>query len=121
MFDKIAGLRQRIKKFVLSLISFAKLVPKDEVGRVFVNQLLRSGTSIGANFEESSEAQTEKDIIYKLSVVKKEAKETKYWIDLVAESYSDLSVSGRSLMQECDELIRIFSSIIYKKKLDLNH
>jgi four helix bundle protein len=56
--------------FVLNVIRLAKDIPRDEVGRVFVNQLLRSATSIGANYEEASEAQTGKDLIYKLSVVK---------------------------------------------------
>lgn len=116
MQDPINGLRIRIKKFVLDIIRLAKDIPKDEVGRVFVNQLLRSVTSIGANYEEASEAQTNKDLIYKLSVVKKEAKETKYWLDLICEAYPEMTQRGKLLIGENDQLIRIFSSIILKKK-----
>jgi four helix bundle protein len=114
--NSIGGLRSRIKKFVLSVIGLAKKVPRDEVGRVFVSQLLRSATSIGANYEEASEAQTNKDLIYKLSVVKREARETGYWLDPVSEAYKDLNKNAGKLIDENDQLVKIFSSIIIKKK-----
>ncbi len=117
----IDGLRLRIKKFVLDSIKLAKEIPKDEVGRVFVNQYLRSTTSIGANFEEATQTETTRDLVYKLSVVKKEARETAYWLDLICESYVQLQSSGKLLMQECEELIKIIASIIHKKKLDIKH
>ena len=116
--DKINGIRQRIKKFVLQVILYAKQIPKDEVGRVFVHQLLRAVTSIGANFEEASEAQSNRDLIYKLYVVKKEAKESHYWIDLTCEAFPDLSFQGATLKKENIEIIRIISSIINKKKIE---
>lgn len=118
MVGSIDGLRQRIRKLILKTIVFARDIPRDEVGRVFVNQLLRAITSIGANFEEASEAQTTRDIVYKLSVVKKEAKESKYWLELTCEAFSNMSDRGKILAQEVDELIRIFSSIIQKKKTE---
>ena len=118
MVGSIDGLRVRIRKLVLQTVAFARDIPKDEVGRVFVNQLLRSITSIGANFEEASEAQTPRDVVYKLSVVKKEAKESKYWLELVCELYSGLSLRGKILVQEVSELVMIFSSIIQKEKTE---
>lgn len=87
---KISGLRARIKNWILQVVSFLRKVPKDEVGRVFINQLLRSTTSVGANYEEASESESSKDLIHKLSVVKKEAKELRYWMDLVTSIYPDL-------------------------------
>jgi len=93
-----------------------KQIPKDEVGRILLNQLLRAVTSIGANFEESVEAESNKDIIHKLSVVKKEAKETRYWLDLISECYSNLKPHAQTLILDTESLIRIFSSIITKKK-----
>ncbi|KKU56492.1 hypothetical protein A3C34_03670 [Candidatus Amesbacteria bacterium RIFCSPHIGHO2_02_FULL_48_21] len=89
--------------------------------KVFTNQLLRSTTSIGANFEEATESQTGKDVIYKLSVVKKEAKENLYWLDLISEAFPVLKVNCATLLQENVELIRIFASIISKKKANLNY
>lgn len=115
--SKIDGIRQRIRKFIMTVIKFAKNIPKDDVGRVFVNQLLRSATSIGANYEESSEAQTNKDIIYKLSVVKKEAKETRYWLSLACEAFPMLEKDGQILIQENFELIKIFASIISHRRI----
>lgn len=114
--SKVEGIRLRIRKFIMEVIRFAKEIPKDELGKVFVNQLLRSATSIGANYEESSESQTNKDVVYKLSVVKKEAKETRYWISLVGEAYNEMNKRGLILMQENLELIRIFSSIISRRR-----
>lgn len=118
MVGSIDGLRVRIRRLVLQTVTYARDIPKDEVGRVFVGQLLRSVTSIGANFEEASEAQTPKDVVYKLSVVKKEAKESKYWLELVGELYPELLMRGKILIQEVNEMIMIFSSIVQKKKTE---
>ena len=89
---------------------------KDEVGRVFINQLLRSATSVGANYEEASEFESSKDLIHKLSVVKKEAKESRYWISLVTCVYPGFENECSIVLQECQELVQIFSSIISKKR-----
>jgi len=116
MDDKIAGLRKRIRVYILDVIKFVKEVTKDEVGRVFVNQIIRSVTSIGANFEEATEAQSTNDLIHKLSIAKKETKETGYWLELICETWPELAVNAKLLINENDQLVRIFSSIIYKKK-----
>ena len=117
----IDGIRERIRAFVLQVIRFARKIPRDDVGRVFINQLIRSSTSIGANFEESSEAQTNRDLVHKMSIVKKEAKETKYWIELVCSEYSVLSNDGKDLIQENFELIKIFATIILKRSQLIEH
>lgn len=112
--NKIKSLRTKIKSFVIKTINLCKKLPDDKVGRVLTNQLLRSSTSIGANFEESVEAEGNKDVIHKLSVVKKEAKETKYWLDLIPSCFPTINTS--ELILESDEIVRIFSSIIQKRK-----
>ena len=114
--NKIDGLRTKIKAFVISVINFSKNIPKDEIGRVFINQLLRSATSIGANFEESVEAESNSDVIHKMSIVKKEAKETKYWLDLIQDCFPTLKAKTAILISEVDVLIRIFASIISKRR-----
>jgi four helix bundle protein len=115
--SKIDGLRLRIRTFVFQAISFCKEIPKDEIGRIFINQLLRSSTSIGANYEEASESQSNADLIHKLSICKKEAKETKYWIELSIGLYPDLKNNGSLVVNEVTELSKIFYSIIEKRKI----
>ena len=109
--DKIAGLRARLKRFILAVIALAKKIPKDEVGRIFIGQLIRAATSAGANYEEASETKSGKDLVYRLSVVCKELKEAKFWLDLVSETYPDLSSECASLIQEAGELVKIFFSV----------
>jgi|SRR3989338_2504783 len=116
--DQVSGIKARVKTWIIKVIVLAKNIPKDEVGKVFINQPIRASTSVGANYEEASETQTTKDLIYKLAVVKKEAKESKYWLDLISTIFPNLKAQIDPLIQENSELIRIFSSIIYKKKLN---
>jgi len=78
---------------------------------VISKQLLRSGTSIGANVRESSAAQSKKDFISKLSIASKEARETQYWLELLDNSNRfDLCLDDH--LKEIDEIIRILSSIV---------
>jgi four helix bundle protein len=71
--DKIGNLRARIRFFVINTIRLTAKLSKDETGKVLLRQLIRSCTSIGANFEESTEAESTNDIIHKLSIVKKDS------------------------------------------------
>ena len=78
---------------------------------VLSKQLLRSGTSIGANVEEASAGQSRKDFLMKMSIASKEARETKYWLRLLQESkIANVSVSNE--LNHIDELIRILTSIV---------
>ena len=77
-----------------------------------MNQILRSGTSIGANVEEAQGAQSKKDFISKLSIAQKEARETLYWLRLIAKSEMQSSEKMIPIIQEADEIMRILSAII---------
>ncbi len=96
--------------FALQIIDlYKKLV--DEKEFVVSKQLLRSGTSIGANIEESTAAQFRKDFISKMSIASKEARETKYWLKLLDRS--ELSnVSVTEILIKIDEIVRILTSIV---------
>lgn len=118
--EKIDGIRKRIKSFILQVISFSRTVPRDDISRVILNQLLRSSTSIGANFEESSEAESNNDVIHKLAVVRKEARETSYWLDLLSSCYPQLARTVFPLTQECSELVKILTSIISKRRSSID-
>lgn len=81
-------------------------------------QFLRSGTSIGANCEEASAAQTKRDFITKMSIASKEAREVRYWIRLLkASGYMD---KEHSIQNEADELIRILTAIVKTSQASLN-
>jgi four helix bundle protein len=78
---------------------------------VLSSQLLRSGTSIGANVEEASAGQSRKDFVAKMSIASKEARETRYWLRLLQQSkLADIDVA--TLLVDIDEIIRILTSIV---------
>jgi four helix bundle protein len=79
-------------------------------------QLLKSGTSIGANSEEGAGAQSKKDFVAKFSIALKEARETKYWLRLIRDSKLVDENSAKSLISDCEELIRILTAILKSAK-----
>jgi four helix bundle protein len=96
--------------FALNIISLYKeLVQHNEY--VLSRQLLRSGTSIGANIEEAIAAQSRKDFIAKMAIASKEARETQYWLRLLDRS-DITSINVNSLPEECKELISIITAIV---------
>lgn len=116
MKDKIQSLRDKIRKFIQDIIVFSRSIPNDEIGKIFLKQIIRSATSIGANFEESTEAESNKDVIHKMSIVRKESKETLYWLEIIGSTFPVLNSKTPDLKSECLELIRIFASIINKRR-----
>lgn len=110
-------LKERTYKFSQLLITFCSRVPKNSINNPLVSQVVRSGTSIGANYAEADEASTRRDFLNKMSLVHKEISETKYWLKLLAEVVSeDKKVPLRNLYKEVQELNLIFSTIIKKTK-----
>lgn len=97
--------------FAISIINIYKsLQQKNEY--VLSKQLLRSGTSIGANVKEGLRANSKKDFSYKMNIALKEANETEYWISLLIDTgYLDRS-SSQELLSDCKELCRILSAIV---------
>lgn len=101
-------------QFALNVISlYKRLQAKKEF--VLAKQLLRSGTSIGANVEEATAAQSRQDFLSKMLIASKEARETKYWLRLLRES--DLvTVDLKSEISQIDEIIRILTAIVKTTK-----
>ncbi|MBR5956917.1 MAG: four helix bundle protein [Salinivirgaceae bacterium] len=108
-------IKQKSKAFALRIINMYKyLSQKNEF--VMSKQVLRSGTSIGANVAEAIRAESTADFVHKLSISRKEAEETLYWLELLCETdYIDKDVFV-SMQSDCDELLRILTSIILSKK-----
>jgi len=99
--------------FAVRIVRLCKyLESQDRVSRTLANQLLRFGTSIGANVEEAQAGQSKADFIAKMSIARKESRETHYWLRLLhaSELVDESKLSG--ILKESDELVRILTSIV---------
>ncbi len=97
--------------FALRIINLHKFLKNNKNEYDLARQILRSGTSVGANVEEAIGAQSEKDFISKISIAYKEARETHYWIRLLRDSHYIDDRQADSLLSDCTELQRIIGSI----------
>jgi len=103
-------LEKRTKDFAKEVITFVAGFPKNKTADVVGYQLVKSGTSIGANYREANRAESKEDFIHKLSVVEKECSETYYWLEICTELSIGSKEIGRSLLHEANELLAIFTS-----------
>ena len=87
------------------MIRFLQSLPKNYLGEALGRQLLKSGTSIGANYREANRAESKADFIHKLAIVEKEASETLYWLELMLEGGIGANQEAMRLMQEAKELL----------------
>ena len=100
------------KAFALRCIKAYQYLTTEKREFVLSKQLLRSGTSIGANVKEGMRGQTKPDFAAKMSIALKEASETEYWIELLKESGILSETESNSLLDDCVELIKILTSIV---------
>ncbi|RME43868.1 MAG: four helix bundle protein [Caldilineae bacterium] len=107
---------ERTRMFALRVIKLHQAVSKTGTGQVLGKQLLRAGTSIGANVEEAQAGQSTPDFVHKMSIALKEARETRYWLTLLAESGLIPAARLEPLRHEADELIKILYTIIRNTK-----
>jgi four helix bundle protein len=105
-------LEERTAKFAESVIAFAKKVPHSPITLPLIGQLVRSATSVGANYCEADDSQSIKDFKHKISLCRKEARETKYWLRMMAAAEEKHKQAARPLWCEARELNLIFSSIL---------
>jgi four helix bundle protein len=104
--------REKSFDFAVRLVNYSRQLRKDSTDLVLTRQLLRSGTSIGANIEEALGGQSSKDFISKLAIAAKEAREAGYWLRLIRETQPHNHPELVSLLAECGELVRMLNSII---------
>lgn len=111
-------LEERTAIFAENIIKFCKKVPRNVITIPVISQLIRSGTSVGANYCEADDAESKKDFIHKMSICKKESRETKHWLRSVAVAVDDetLKQEARILWKEAQELNLIFAASIKTKK-----
>ncbi len=111
---------ERTRRFALRVIRLVSSLPKTRVADVIGRQLLRSGTSIGANYREASRAATKKHFASILSTALREADETLYWLELLRDAELIRPNLLRDLIDECNQLVAILASSVktaaYRRK-----
>ncbi|MBI2029587.1 four helix bundle protein [Candidatus Gottesmanbacteria bacterium] len=105
-------LEERTAKFGESVILFLKKIPQNSINSVLIKQLVRSATSIGANYLEANNASSRKDFKNKIFICKKEAQETKHWLRMLAVTETNYKDEIRILWKETQELTMIFQKIV---------
>jgi len=108
-----SDLGERTAKLAEAVIDLAKAVPRSIVTRPIILQLVRSGTSVGANYCEADGAESGKDLAHKMSLCRKEANETCYWLRMVSRAAPTHKTEARKLWKEAHELHLIFASIVH--------
>ncbi|MBI3283013.1 four helix bundle protein [Candidatus Curtissbacteria bacterium] len=112
--DKKYDLEERTAKFGEAIIRFCKKVPRGPITDPLIVQLVKCGTSVGANYCEADDAESKADFKHKIGICKKETREVKHFVRMIAVAVSELKEEARPLWQEAKELNLIFNTI-YKK------
>ena len=107
-------LRERTYKFALRIFELCSKLPNTDEARIIKRQLLKAGSSVGANLEEADGSLTLNDFIYRVDISFKECKESRYWLRLIGDRKLLQREIVQPLLDESLELIKILSTIIYK-------
>ena len=105
----VFDLEERTAKFGENVIEFVRKIPRDTITKPLVSQLIRSATSIGANYCEADDAVSKKDFRNKIGLCRKESRETKHWLRMIAKVDEKIKNDAKKLWQEAKELNLIFS------------
>jgi four helix bundle protein len=112
--EKHYDLEARTERFAVAILSTCKKITNNIENRELISQVVRSASSVGANYIEANEALGKKDFVYKIRICRKEAKETRYWLKLISAINHNLENSVKDLIQESTELMNIFGAILKK-------
>ena len=110
--DDKYNLEERLAQFAEDVIDLMKKLPKNPINQRLIPQEVSASGSAGANYCEATEAESKKDFIHKIGIVKKELKESKHWLRLLARANPEFKEDFRKLWKENHELILIFSKIL---------
>ena len=114
-------LEKRTKRFALKIIAFVATFPQTRTCAIIEYQLVKSGTSVGANYREANRAESRADFIHKIAIVEKECSESGYWLEICDESGIGDVELGKWLSQEARELLAIFTSVGRSTKANRAH
>jgi four helix bundle protein len=109
-------LERRTRTFAVSVIRFVDNLPKGRAIAVVAIQLIRSATSIGANYREAHHAESRRDFVHKIAISEKESAESLYWLEILDEMKLGDPIQRGELICECDQLVAIFTRIGQKSK-----
>jgi len=112
---QVFDLEERSAKFGEAEIQFARRIPRDPVTSPLVSQLVRSATSVGANYCEADNAESKRDFRHKIGICRKESREVMHWLRMIATAVPSLADDARTLWQEAKEMHLIFA-VIYTKR-----
>jgi four helix bundle protein len=104
-------LEERTARFGEAVIAFAKKLPKNPISTPLISQIVRSSTSIGANYCEADDAESKRDFRHKIALCRKESRETKHWLRMIVAAVPEVREDARTLWQEAKELTLIFAAI----------
>ena len=110
--SKGENIRERTFRFGVRIVKMVNRLPRTTAGFALGNQVIRSGTGIGANVEEADAAESKDDFVHKMKIALKEAQETRYWLRTIIESEMLTDEETKTLLKESDELVRIIHTII---------
>jgi four helix bundle protein len=105
-------LEERTAKFAESVIAFTKCLTLSPINSRLISQVVGSSGSIAANYCEAVEGESKKDFVHKIGIAKKEIKETKLWLRLLAKAHPEKSEELKGIWKEAQELLLIFSKIV---------
>jgi len=109
-------LEERTAKFGENIIEFVRNLQESAINKPLISQIVRSSTSIGANYMEADAAVSKQDFRHKIALCKKEAKETMHWLRMIAKANPNKVVDCRDFYKEAKEIALIFSTIVNKTK-----
>jgi four helix bundle protein len=109
--NRVYDLEERTARFGEAVIDFAKTIPQNPVTNRLISQLVGAGTSVGANYVEADDSVSKKDFLKSIGTCRKEARETKHFLRMIARAVPELKLQARKLWMEARELHLIFSRI----------
>lgn len=111
-------LKNRTKQFALRVIKLVEELPNTKAGHTIGNQMIRSGTSVAANYRAACRARSAADFISKITIVEEESDETLFWLELIVETNLMKPERVKDLLKEADELTAIFTAAGKTAKLN---
>lgn len=109
-------IHQRIYDFIIRVLDLTKALPNTQENLIIIPQLISSVTSMGANDQEADASESKRDFAAKYSIVKKENKETNYWLKLIYDRNQNFQARMEDLIKEGKEILNIVAAIIYNTK-----
>lgn len=114
--DKVFDIKLRSLKFAVLIVKLSFLLPRNAAGFAIASQIVRSGTSIGANIHEAQDSSTRKEFIHSMTISLKEGRETEYWLLVIQEAGLISDPKLEIALKEIKELIKILTTIVKKSK-----